>query len=497
MPAEKLTKHTVKGLAWSLATLLAQVILNVLSVAILARLLTPHDYGIMSAATIIVAFAASLSGLGLVPTIIQRKEISQSHISTALALCMGIGILLAGLQWLCAPLVAEALKLPEATDVIRTLSLVTLIQSLVTLYEAVLSRNFKFKQIGLIRLWVWAFTSFGIAVPLAWFGFGYWSLVISTICQNVLSLVFMILFARQRLTKAGIQFKAVKELFANGLGYSITQIMAFVSTYSDNIVVSRVLGGVELGIYSRAFYLISIPSNLFGNVNRMVVFPAMSQIQDDNARLRNAYLRGLSLTSLVCIPASAFLATCAENLVDVLLGNQWGAAVIPFAVFSLAIYFRVGAKTCGTVLQAKGRAYSLAALQTFYAISIAAGAALASPFGLNAICLAILAVAAMNFATVSFRSSRIIESGLGGFLALHIRPLVIGAFIAIASYAAQTLLAGAPPYLAIIAAMGASGLPLLLALYLRPLWILGHHGAEALRAFGGPLAKIILPPSHH
>ncbi len=488
MKSRNLTSKTVYGLAWSGGTLGAQFVLNIASVAILARILSPHDYGVMAAANIVTAFGLMLASLGLMPALIQRIEISRDHIATALFLSISMTVLLGVAQWSAAPLIASLLQVPEIEDVTRVLSFMLVAQGLAALYEALLSRALKFKSLGVVRLGLWVATTFLIAIPLAYFGANYWALAIAQLASAFLTAIAYGFLARHDMAMPRFHKQAAKELLGVGMGFSISRFFNYVSSYADNIVVGRSLGAGELGVYTRVFYLISMPAEMVGNMIRTVVFPSMARIQDDDARFKQAYLKGLSLSALTTIPTSTFLATFAPELVDIVFGDRWIAAVTPFAIFSLAIYFRVGVKTCGTVLQAKGRGYSLALLQAINALLLTLSALAAAPYGLNAVCIAVLLTVIIRFCVYAIICGRAAGVDLLDFAELHIRPLLIGAFVFAAARAVDLVLGDSASYTRVGLAAIAAGVPLLAILYFKASFILGRHGLNVVASVVGPNA---------
>jgi PST family polysaccharide transporter len=480
MNNKNLTFKTLHGLAWSGGTLAVQFALNVASVAILARILSPHDYGVMAAANIVTSFGLMLASLGLTPALIQRSEVNREHIATSLFLSVALAVLLGIAQWLAAPLMATLLQVPELEEVVRVLSFALVAQGLIAFFEALLARALKFKALGVVSLFLWTTTTFFIAIPLAYAGANYWALVVAQLALTFFTAVAYGYFARHDMTMPKFHLLATKELLSVGVGFAITRFFTYVSGYADNIVVGRALGAGDLGIYTRVFYLISVPAQIFGNMSRTVVFPTMSKIQNDHARLKQAYLKGLSLTALTTIPTSAFLVTFAHELVDLVLGNRWAAAITPFAIFSLAIYFRVGAKTCSIVLLAQGRSYSLASLQVVNALLITAGALAAAPYGLNAVCSAVLAAVVVSFCVYAIICGRAAGVRLLDFAEPHLRPLIIGAFVFMVAKMVDVALEDSAAYTRMGVAIIAFGLPLLTILYIKASLILGRHGLEAI-----------------
>lgn len=486
----RLTKRTAQGLAWSLSTLLTRTILSIVSVAVLARLLSPHDYGVMSAAAIIVAFGTMLSGLGLGPALVQHQALTKAHVSAAIVLGVSVATVFSSIQWFCAPIIAKFMKVEELEFVTRVLSGTIVAQSLNTLFVAILSRNLKFKAISLINLGSWSIATFGIAIPLAYFQFSYWSLVAGTVAQTAISLVCFSFAARTSICVT-LTLQATKELLSKSLGFSVTQIMNYIASYADSTIVARTLGAAELGIYSRAFHLVAIPATMFGEANRMVVFPAMSHIHTDAERLKRAYLKGLTLSATTAIPTSAFLMLFSPELIEIILGEQWADAAMPFAIFAASIYFRIGTKTCATILLAKGLPTPLALLQSLYACLVVAGTLMAATFGLNAVCLAVLAAAGASFVAYAWICGHSAGINIGEFTAAHLRPIGAALLVVLIGYFIKVTFLGFPVYIPLLVAIFATGLPMLAALYLKPSLIMGEHGVEVLTLILKPFAKKI------
>ena len=139
-------------------------------------------------------------------------------------------------------------------------------------------------------------------------------------------------------------------------------------------------------------------ATLFGNIARLSVFPAMAKVQEDEARLRSALLKSFSVLALLVLPASAFCVIFAPELVDLLLGNKWQMAVVPFAILSGTLYFSLAWRNCATLFQALGHPYWITAVLICRAAALIAGIWWVAPHGLTAICAVIGVVMALMLA---------------------------------------------------------------------------------------------------
>ena len=296
--------------------------LRVISVAILARLLTPHEYGVVAGALIAMDFAAMIYGLGLAPTLIQRKDVRPDHVATAFSSALIIAALTAVGMWYAAPSIAEFLHIPELTQILKVLAWLTPFGAFSVLCEALLARNLRTKSIALRPLFSFTIATFLVGIPLAYAGFGYWSLVAMQATETVAAALALGFTARQLLVRPGLSRQAFYDLWPLSLGFTLNQPFIYLGQNADRIFIGRFLGTVSLGLYTRASFITTTAANLFGNIARLSMFPVPAQVQDDRARLRSGLLKSLSLIALITLPATAFCVVFADELVDLLLGDN-------------------------------------------------------------------------------------------------------------------------------------------------------------------------------
>ena len=319
---ESLTQRTLKGAAWIGGASVARLALRVVSVAILARLLTPHEYGVVAGALIAMDFAAMIYTMGLAPTLIQRKELRPDHVATAFFSALFIAVLAAVGMWFSAPLIAELLQIPELTEILKVLAWLTPFGAFSVLCEALLARIMQIKKVALRPLFSFTISTFLVAIPMAWYGFGYWSLVAMQAVDIIVSAATLGFAARKLLVWPSFSRRAFSELWRLSLGFTVNQPFAYLAQNADRVIIGRVLGTATLGLYTRASFFAATAATLFGNIARLSLFPAMAKVQEDEARLRSALLKSFSVLALLVLPTSAFCVIFAPELVDLLLGAQ-------------------------------------------------------------------------------------------------------------------------------------------------------------------------------
>jgi len=421
---ESLTARTLRGAAWIGGASVARLALRVVSVAILARLLTPHEYGVVAGALIAMDFAAMIYGMGLAPTLVQRKELRPDHVATAFFSALFMAVLAAVGMWFAAPLIAGLLQIPQLTQILKILAWFTPLGAFSVLCEALLARNMLVKRVALRPLFSFTIATFLVAIPLAWNGFGYWSLVAQQAVDLVVTAAALGFAARKLLAWPRFSRRAFAELWRVSLGFTINQPFSYLAYNADRVIIGRVLGAATLGVYTRASFFASTAATLFANIARLSLFPAMAKVQQDEARLRSALLKSFSVLALLTLPVSAFCVIFAPELVDLLLGSQWQMAVEPFAILSGTLYFTLAWRNCATLFQALGHPYWITAAHICRAAALITGIWWIAPHGLTAICAVIGLVMALMFGIVLIIVKFAIDLPFRSVAAAHFQPLV-------------------------------------------------------------------------
>ena len=432
--SESLTQRTLKGGAWIGGASVVRLCLRVVSVAILARLLTPEDYGIVAGALVATDFAAMIYSLGLAPTLIQRKEVGRDHVGTALfsslliALFAGVGL------WWGASSIAQLMRIPELTQVLKVLAFLVPLGAFNMLCEALLARNMKARSVALRPLFSFTAAAFFVGIPLAYAGYGYWSLVGLQAAETTLGAVAFAFAARHFLVWPTFSTQAFRELWPMSLGFSITNPLEYVCRTGDQFLVARLLGANALGLYSRASFMVKSSTNLFNDIARIAMFPAMAQVHEEKDRLRKALLKSLSLTAFLALPVSAFCIVFAPEIIRLLLGQQWLAATAPFALLAATLYPHLSRRTCFAVFQAMGRPHWMITMQSLHAVLLVAGVIWATSYGLTTVCASVLVVWCAMAAVAMLAAARALDIPAWDVLSVHARGLVLSVGIALGGW---------------------------------------------------------------
>jgi O-antigen/teichoic acid export membrane protein len=233
--------------------------------------------------------------------------------------------------------------------------------------------------------------------------------------------------ARNLLVWPRFSRRAFNDLWPLSLGYTINQPFSYAAYNADRFIIGRGLGTATLGIYTRASFFANTATTLFGNISRLSVFPAMSKVQHDETRLRSALLKSFSVLALLTLPICAFCVIFAPEIIDLLLGGQWHAAVVPFAILSGTLYFTLAWRDCATLFQALGHPYWMTAAHICRAAALIAGIWWIAPRGLTAICAVIGVVMALMLGIMFMIVKYAIHLPLRSIAAAHFNPLLVTA----------------------------------------------------------------------
>jgi O-antigen/teichoic acid export membrane protein len=469
-------------------------LLKILVLVLLTRLLSPADFGVVGAAFVVITFSLTFSQLGLGPALVQRPVLEPGHISTAFFASTGFGCIAAAIVWLLAPLLAMFFRMDHLTPVVRWLAVVFPILGLTTVAENLLQRDLRFRLLANTDVVAYAVGYGVVGVALALLGRGVWALVAAQITQvGVRSIV--LLRAAPPLFHPRPTRRWFRELLGYGAGVSAARIGFTVANQVDNFVVGRWLGAVALGLYSRAFQLMSVPTALLGDVLDKVLFPTMARVQHDQRRLASAFLQGTAIVVLVTLPAGVIAAILAPDLVAVAFGSKWTALVPPFQILALGMMFRTSFRLSDSLTRATGRVYRRAWRQAVFAGLVFLGALIGQRAGVTGVSVGVLVALFLNYVLMAQLALNVGQITWLRYLqsqwpATRLTAVVAGATLAV-TVGVRHL--GLPPIVGLLAGTAtALGMAALL-IWQAPIFSLGEEGARMLETLRGHVMARLRP----
>jgi O-antigen/teichoic acid export membrane protein len=393
MPAteKSLLQHFAYGVRDNALGEVAIQLIRVAGIMYLARHLLPADFGLYRMLLIVSSFAILTGEAGLPDALIQRKDLSADHEATAWWINSVIGILIVGLLYFTAPLIAGWLVMPRLGPQLRLLLLPIFLVILSTAGNAKLRRNFRFGVIALAdTLAELAFLISAILLQ-AFFQQPRWSLAGGLAVRSCVQAIYIGLASRfvpRHLPRRA----AAADLAPFALSVWTGGAVVTLSSNADYILVGRILGSTTLGFYTIAWDLLRfIPDRLYKVVAR-VTLPLFAKMQDDDGELRERYSQFVRETSRLLLPGMAGLVIAAPEVLDVLYGRKWIAAAQPLRVLATGLIFAGITIGIGSIFYAKARPTLDIYLHGVRFILIVVTLWLIAPFGLVAACIAMSAI---------------------------------------------------------------------------------------------------------
>lgn len=422
-----------RGVSWNVAAAVATNGCRILVLAVLGRTLSSSDFGVVAAAVSVNAILFGLRDFGIGQALVQRKEITKQHITTAFAVCTYFGFALSAALFVCSPLVARWFALDELTDIVRALAPLFLLGGVGTTARMLCAREMQFRAIAIIDASSFCSGSV-LSILLAIGGAGPWALVVGYLAEELLATTSFVVYRRAP-ASLRIDTQRFRELFAFGGGQTISYLLGISATFADNFIVGRYLGSVALGNYTRAYDLVKFPSTLFAAVIGNVLFPALSRLQSEHARVSASLRRGVFANATILLPLSAYLIVVAPEVITILIGPGWGEVVLPFRILALTMLFRTTQKLGAIVSQAMGRVHQVAFAYLIYLLLVVVGARAAVPWGIAGIAVSTaISITAVCFLSLGI-ASRASRLDIRSIVRAHLPGLLVALSTAAASQA--------------------------------------------------------------
>jgi O-antigen/teichoic acid export membrane protein len=316
-----LARAAASGTKWMAFSQAGRAIAQLLGMVILARLLSPSDFGVVAMAWLVIGFAAIFQDLGTKAVVIQRRELSSALLDSIFWLNAGFGLAIAILIALIAPVVAVALREPRLTAVLWLLALAFPIGGLGLVQQGLLERASSFRSVALIECCA-AFAGLATGVLAAVAGWGVYSLVTQAVVAWIV--VTAGLWAASAWRPAWrCSLALIREIAGfsgNLVGFGVVN---YFGRNIDTVLIGRFLGATDLGYYHLAYRLMIWPLQNISWVAARAFFPALSRLQDDKQRLRQAYVRAAAAVFLITAPLSLGLFILREPFVLAVMGERW------------------------------------------------------------------------------------------------------------------------------------------------------------------------------
>jgi len=423
---EEIKRKAIKSVKWTALSEIASRSIQPIVTLILARLLTPADFGVVGVAMIAIGLAQIFQDFGLGKTLIQRETEVQKSANIVFWTNLTLSIVIYFIIFLSAPLLSKFFHEPKVIDVLRVLCLQIILSSFVSVHQALSQRNFEFKQLFFIRLSSAIVPGF-VSIPLALLGYGVWSLVFGTLAGAVAQ-VFIFWRASQWRPKFSYDVQLAKQLFGFSAWVVLEAFLGWLIMWGDSIVLGHFLGVKELGVYRVGVTFLMLVFGIFFNPLLPVAYSAFSRLQSNPEELKQSFLKMTKLIASISLPIGVGLAILAQPISSIIFGQKWEGIEIVIMILGLqnAIGWTVGLNN--ETFRAIGRPDVNAKLLFTSLISYIPVYVLAAPYGLSTFCIARLAVTIIGIALHIFFANRVLKLSFTYLYRCMISPL-IGSFM--------------------------------------------------------------------
>ncbi|MGZ4945460.1 MAG: MOP flippase family protein [Halobacteriota archaeon] len=417
-----LKTKTLHSIGWSATSQVARLLMQILISAILARLLTPSDFGLIAMIVVFSSFVAIFSDFGLSSAIVQRKEIPDGALSSIFWIGVSLGALLTLAFATSAPLIAAFYSDPRLTPLVVFVSTTFFIGSFGYVPNALLTKNMNFKAIAIIGICALAIAG-PISIFLAFSGYGVWSLAWNTVLSTAITVVLTWIYARW-VPHFSVELRQVKGLLGFGMNLTGNSFVGYFQRNLDNLLIGKFLGSTPLGFYNLAYNLLLFPLTNVSDVVGRVMFPALSLIQHDKQKVREAYVVANRYIAAVSFPMMTWLLILAPELIRVVYGPKWVSAILLVQILALAALEQSIGNNVGWIFLSQGRTDVLFKLSIFTTIIVAIAFAAGLRWGVEGVAIAYTIATYLLAYPVFAIAFRLVDLKVRYFLA-KLRPIML------------------------------------------------------------------------
>ncbi len=352
-----LRQQLLSGVFYTALAKYSGIIVSLVIAGILARLLTPDEFGIVAIATVIIAFFGIFTDMGISPAIIQNKDLSEKDLSEIFSFTLWTGLLISLLFFAASWGIAAWYNSPVLRILCQLLSVNLFFASANIVPNALFYKNKQFRFIAIRSLLI-QIAGGAAAIAVALLGGGLYALIINPILSSILIFVVSIRrYPQHPSLTSGIQ--AIRKIFSYSAFQFLFNVINYFSRNLDKLLIGKYMGMSPLGYYEKSYRLMMLPLQNITQVITPVMHPIFSDYQNDLTRLASSYERIIRILAYIGIPLSVWLFFTAREITLIIFGHQWMASVPVFRILSLSVGIQIILSSSGSIFQASGDTRSL------------------------------------------------------------------------------------------------------------------------------------------
>lgn len=437
----EIRKNIRSGIFYSALSRYSNIVVSIFISAILARLLTPEEFGVVAIIVVFISFFNLLSNFGIGPAIVQNKSLTNEDLSSIFSFTIIFGIVLGLIFFFLSPLIASFYNQPILTKLSRLMSLSIFFNSLQIVPNAVNLKKLRFKELGIISVFVHSSSGL-IAIVLAYLGFSYYALIINSIISGIFLFIAFFYLSPIRPSFL-IKFESVKKIARFSTYQFLFQFINYFAGNTDNLLIGKYFSASALGYYDKAYKLMLMPVQNLTFVITPVLHPVLAKYQDDKKVIYDAYLKIVKLLAMIGFPLSFFLYFNAAEIINIIFGPQWNQSIPVFKVLALAVGIQIVLSSTGSIFQATNRADLLFYSGLLSTILVVAGILYGVFIGQSLISVGygILLAFSINVFQAFYLLIKIsLEQSFPKFLPVFFFPMLLTAGVAVALWLATHII---------------------------------------------------------
>lgn len=409
-----------KGVFWTGGGQILRQLVQLATSVVLARLLVPDDFGMLGMALVVVGIGQIFADFGIGAAIVQSQTSDRRVLSSCFWANLAVGATLALVISLASPWIAAFYRRPDLAPLVVVASLTLVASAAIVVPRSSLYRDMRFAELAKAQFFG-SVAGALLAIGLAWAGFGVWALVLQPLAGTSVTLALSWFYARL-LPRWEFSWDGIRGLVRFSAGVLGTDLLNFANRNTDSLLIGRALGAQPLGYYSMSYQIMLYPLQQVSSAIVKVLFPTLSQMQNDLQRLRAAYLKSISFIAIVTFPMMSGLFVVAEDLIRVAMGEKW-LPILP--VLQILVWVGMAQSigtTVGTIYLSTANVRRMFQLTLLGTAMLVSGVAIGLNWGIEGVAAG-YAIGSLSFMCVSLSVAlRIIGLRMRHLLISIIRP---------------------------------------------------------------------------
>jgi len=426
-----LNNSIARGAIWMVALKFSIKGLSIISTMILARLLTPDDFGLMALASAVYAMVNIIREFGFDTALIQNQNANRGHYDTAWTMEIIFAITAASIIVVASDYIANYYSDARLSDVLKMMAVIILVNGFKNIGVVEFRKKLTFNKEYLYQVLI-KISGFVVTIPVAWYTKSYWALLLGMLSGNLTSVLLSYIMQKYR---PRFSLVAVKDLFGFSVWLFINNILFFINNYSQNFILGKLVGSKGLGIYSVSNEIATITTTeMIAPINR-AAYPGYSKISHDLEELKKTYLNTLSFIALIAFSSAFGICAIAPFLVPIMLGDKWSDAIFIIQLISLASAFDALNTNSSYIYLALAKQQittKLLCLRVFIFLPLLIF--LAKKYGVNGAVFSLLISSLIMFPISVLRLNKLVGFRFNCVISSIYRPLLSGSFMCYVVY---------------------------------------------------------------